>query len=91
MPPIDVKKEMTIATKGGSKIFVFTPDTGNRIFKKSTFAPPKKKPDIYTQAGLELHFYNKILCPVCAHTYSARELLALFDAKMHRRLPDRDF
>ncbi len=42
MPPMDVKNEMTIATKGGSKTFVLTPDMGNRILKKSTIRPPQE-------------------------------------------------
>ncbi len=54
MPPIDVKNEMIIATKGGSKIFVFTPDTGNRIFNKSTFSPPRKNPTCTHRPGLFL-------------------------------------
>jgi hypothetical protein len=33
-PPIEVKKEMISATSGGTKIYVLTPDMGNRISKK---------------------------------------------------------
>ena len=34
-PPIDVKNEITIAISGGNRILVFTPETGNSIFRKS--------------------------------------------------------
>ncbi len=43
MPPIDVKNEITIATNGGNRTFVLTPDMGNRILKKSTIRPPQEK------------------------------------------------
>jgi hypothetical protein len=38
---------MTIATKGGNKTFVLTPDMGNRILKKSTIRPPQKSPGMH--------------------------------------------
>jgi hypothetical protein len=41
MPPIEVKKEIVIATRGGNNIFVSTPDMGKRIFKKATLTPPE--------------------------------------------------
>jgi hypothetical protein len=35
MPPMDVKKEMPKATRGGIKIKVSTPERGNVNFKNS--------------------------------------------------------
>jgi hypothetical protein len=35
MPPIDVKNEIIIATSGGRRTDVLTPDTGNSTSKKS--------------------------------------------------------
>ena len=46
IPPIEVKKEIVIATRGGNNTFVFTPETGKRIFKKSTLTPPEKMPEL---------------------------------------------
>ncbi|MFZ3123289.1 MAG: hypothetical protein WA104_08050 [Thermodesulfovibrionales bacterium] len=34
-PLIDVKKDTNRATRGGIKIYVLTPETGNSTFKKS--------------------------------------------------------
>ncbi|MDI6800532.1 MAG: hypothetical protein QMD01_00535 [Thermodesulfovibrionales bacterium] len=34
-PPIEVKNEINIATTGGSKILVSTPETGKNTFKNS--------------------------------------------------------
>ena len=35
MPAIEVKNEINIAISGGNRMLVFTPETGNSIFKKS--------------------------------------------------------
>jgi hypothetical protein len=35
MPPMEVKKEIISATRGGRRIFVLTPETGKRTERKS--------------------------------------------------------
>lgn len=36
MPPMEVKKEMNSATRGGSSTGVFTPETGKKKVREST-------------------------------------------------------
>ena len=54
MPPMEVKKEMTIETRGGSRMLVVTPETGKVMFNRSMRIPSVKmkyEPDTF-RAGL---------------------------------------
>ena len=54
MPPIEVKKEITIAVSGGNSILVFTPETGKSMVKKSiqyTSNNFKDASGLFVQAG----------------------------------------
>jgi len=53
---MEVKKETTSATSGGNRILVFTPETGNSIFRKSM--------EYYMSTALQMEALQIIIYPV---------------------------